>query len=61
MTSVPTLNVAAQAQKPIPACGSVVADQNSVTLPSRIWLTFATGISTDLLPREADSIHRATA
>ena len=43
------------------ACGSVVAVQNSVTLPSRIWLTLATGIPTDLFPREADSMHSATA
>jgi len=61
MMSVPALHVAAQAQESIPACGSVVADQNSVTLPSRIWLTFATGISTGLLPREADSTHRYSA
>jgi hypothetical protein len=37
------------------ACGSVVAVQNSVTLPSRTWATLATGISIDLSPREADS------
>src|SRR6266487_1967536 len=48
-------------QKSMLACGSVVAPQNSVILPSRMWLTFATGNSTDLFPREADSMHRATA
>src|SRR5580658_2524014 len=51
----------AQDQKSILACGSVVAAQNSVTLPSRTWLTLATGVSTDLAPREADSVHSATA
>ncbi len=50
-----------QAQKSMVACGSAVAPQNSVTLPSRMWLTFATGTSIDLLPREADSVHSATA
>ena len=50
-----------QAQKSMLACGSAVAPQNSVTLPSRMWLTFATGTSIDLLPREADSVHSATA
>src|SRR5215469_6354560 len=51
----------AQDQKSILACGSVVAPQNSVTLPSRTWLMLATGTSTDLFPREADSVHSATA
>ena len=51
----------AQDQKSMLACGSVVAVQNSVTLPSRMWLTLATGNSTDLFPREADSMHSATA
>ncbi len=50
----------AQDQKSMLACGSVVAAQNSVILPSRIWLTLATGTSTDLPPREADSVHSAT-
>ena len=42
-------------------CGSVVAPQNSVTLPSRTWLTLAAGTRTNLVPREADSVHSATA
>ena len=37
----------AQDQKSMLACGSVVAVQNSVTLPSRTWATLATGISID--------------
>ena len=51
----------AQDQKSMLACGSVVAVQNSVTLPSRTWATLATGISIDLSPREADSVHSVTA
>ena len=51
----------AQDQKSMLACGSVVAVQNSVTLPSRTWATLATGISIDLSPREADSVHNVTA
>ena len=31
-------------------CGSVVAPQNSVTLPSRTWLTLAAGTRTELSP-----------
>ncbi len=50
-----------QDQKSMLACGSVVAVQNSVTLPSRTWATLATGISIDLFPREADSVHSVTA
>ena len=50
-----------QLQKSMLACTSVVAPQNSVSLPSRIWLTLATGTSIDLPPREADSVHSTTA
>ena len=42
-----------QAQKSRAASGSVVADQNSVVWPSRLWVTFATGTSIDLPPRVA--------
>jgi hypothetical protein len=48
-------------QKSVVACGSAVALQNSVILPSRRWLTLATGISIDLFAREADRVHRTTA
>src|SRR5690242_2884780 len=58
--SVPALSAPAKVQKSILACGSVVAVQNSVTLPRRMWLTFATGTSIDLVPREADNVHSAT-
>ncbi len=42
-------------------CGPVVALQNAVIVPSRTWLALATGSSTDMAPREADSVHSATA
>jgi hypothetical protein len=49
-----------QAQKSRAAFGSVTADQNSVTWPSRLWVTFATGTSIDLPLRVAVSVASTT-
>ena len=49
-----------QFQKSMYACGSVLAVQNSVILPARTWITFATAVFIDLEPREAESVPSAT-